>query len=198
MITTPIQIQLPPGFSPDHESLVIGYLADHLYGRRGWAKAFEAFDLLDQAVLVTAQGHFTFRALYQQIVDRQMADAYLGELLTLPDVERQQRYSPSDLTVSGMAGDIKTSIYFVQAAAPLGHDFYIMRLLVRGRKYMLVVLLKPAAWDTIDGDTVPGDLDTVVDRLPAPVRIRHHGHELVVVDYDEWKRRILRLQGEAP
>jgi len=250
---------------------VIGYLADHLYGRRGWAKAFEAFDLLDQAVLVTAQGHFTFRALYQQIVDRQMADAYLGELLTLPDVERQspalwsrfarqivseftqrgwrrsdvpetrlllsyllywwgafargyaleveifrdlrnngvqfqahnlldrqQRYSPSDLTVSGMAGDIKTSIYFVQAAAPLGHDFYIMRLLVRGRKYMLVVLLKPAAWDTIDGDTVPGDPDTVVDRLPAPVRIRHHGHELVVVDYDEWKRRILRLQGEAP
>ena len=89
MITTPIQIQLPPGFSPDHESLVIGYLADHLYGRRGWAKAFEAFDLLDQAMLVTAQGHFTSRALYQQIVDWQMADAYLGELLTLPDVEQQ-------------------------------------------------------------------------------------------------------------
>ena len=40
-------------------------------------------------------------------------------------------------------------------------------------------------------------LDTIVDQLPAPVRIRHSGQELVVVDYDEWKRRILRLQGEA-
>ena len=68
---------------------MIGYLAGRLYGRDAWAKAFEAFDLLDQAVLVTARGHCTFRALYQQIVDRQMADAYLGELLTLRDVEQQ-------------------------------------------------------------------------------------------------------------
>ena len=268
MVMTSIQIQLPPGFGPDHESVVIGYLVGRLYGREAWAKAFEAFDLLDRAMLVTAQGRFTFRALYQQIVDWQMADAYLGELLTLPDVEqqgpalwsrfarqivsefmqrgwrrsdipearlllsyllywwgafargyaleveifrdlrnsgvrfrahnlldRQQRYSPSDLTVSGMAGDIKTSIYFVQAAAPLMHDFYIVRLFARGHTRTLVVLLKPTAWDIIDGDTVPGHLDTVVDQLPAPVRIRHSGQELVVVDYDEWKRRVLRLQG---
>ena len=266
----PIQIQLPSGFGPDHERVVIGYLAGRLYGRDAWAKAFEAFDLLDQAVLVTARGRCTFRALYQQIVDRQMADAYLGELLTLRDVkqqspalwsrfarrivseftqrgwrrsdvpearlllsyllywwgafargyafevevfrdlwdsgvqfqahnllDRQQRYSPSDLAVSGMAGDVKTSIYFVQAAAPLEHDFYIMRLFAQGLTHMLVVLLKPAAWDIIDGDTVPGHLDTIVDQLPTPVRIRHYGQELVLVDYDEWKRRILRLQGEA-
>jgi len=268
MAMTSIQIQLPPGFGPDHESAVIGYLVGRLYGREAWVRAFEAFDLLDQAVLVTVGGRYTFHALYQQLVDRQMADRYLGKLLTLHDVaqqspalwsrfarqivneftqrgwrrsdvpearlllsyllywwgafargyaleveifrdlrnsgvrfrahnllDRQQRYSPSDLTVSGMAGDIKTSIYFVQAAAPLMHDFYIVRLFARGHTRMLVVLLKPAAWDIIDGDTVPGHLDTVVDQLPAPVRIRHSGQELVVVDYDEWKRRVLRLQG---
>ena len=270
MTTISIQIQLPSGFGPGHESAVIGYLAGRLYGREAWARAFEAFDLLDQAVLVTAGGRYTFRALYQQMVDRRMADAYLDELLTLRDVEqqspalwsrfarqivseftqrgwrrsdvpearlllgyllywwgafargyafevevfrdlrnsgvqfqahnlldRQQRYSSSDLTVSGMAGDVKTSIYFVQAAAPLVHDFYIVRLFAQGRTHTLAVLLKPVAWDIIDGDTVPGHLDTVVDQAPAPVRIRHRGHELVVVDYDEWKRRILRLQGEA-
>ena len=112
-------------------------------------------------------------------------------------LDRQQRYSPSDLTVSGMAGDIKTSIYFVQAATPLVHDFYIVRLFTRGRERTLVVLLQPDAWDIINGDTVPGHLDIVMEQLPTPVRIRHRGRELVVVDYEEWKRRILRLQGEA-
>lgn len=265
---TSVKIRLPPGFGPDHERVVIDYLAGRLYGREAWAKAFEAFDLLDQAVLVTAQGYFTFRALYQRIVDRQMADNYLGELLTLRDLEQQspalwsrfarqivsefrqrgwrrsdvpearlllsyllywwgafargyafevevfrdlrssgvqfqahnlldhqQRYSPSDLTVSGMAGDVKTSIYFVQAATPLVHDFYIVRLFAQGHTRTLVVFLKSAAWDIIDGDTVPGHLGTIVDQLPDPVRIRHCGQELVVVDYDEWKRRILSLQG---
>jgi len=268
MVMTSVKIQLPPGFGPDHEGVVVGYLAGHLYGREAWAKAFEAFDLLDQAALVTAQGYFTFRALYQRIVDRQMADNYLGELLTLRDVEqqspalwsrfarqivsefrqrgwrrsdvpearlllsyllywwgafargyafevevfrdlrnsgvqfqahnlldRQQRYSLSDLTVSGMAGDVKTSIYFVQAATPLVHDFYIVRLFAQGHTRTLVVFLKSAAWDIIDGDTVPGHLHTIVDQLPAPVRMRLHGQELVLVDYGEWKRRILRLQG---
>jgi hypothetical protein len=94
-----------------------------------------------------------------------------------------------------MAGDIKTSVYFVQAATPLRHDFYIVRLWVRGQISTLVVLLQPPVWDTINGDTVDGNLDDLAGLLPVPVRIRRRGHELVVLDYDEWKRRILRLQG---
>lgn len=268
MTTAPIQIQLPSGFGPDHERVVIDYLSGRLHGREAWAKAFAAFDLLDQAMLITARGRHTFRTLYQRLVDRQMADAYLAELLTLRDVEqqgpalwsrfarrivseftqrgwrrsdvpearlllsyllywwgafargyaleveifrdlrnsgvqfqahnlldRQQRCSPSDLIVSGTAGDIKTSIYFVQAAVPLVHDFYIVRLFAKGYTHKLVVLLKPVTWGIIDGDTVSGYLDTALEQLPAPVRIRHRGHELVVVNYDEWKRRILHLQG---
>jgi hypothetical protein len=109
----------------------------------------------------------------------------------------QQRFSLSDLTVNNMAGDIKTSIYFVQAAASLAHDFYIVRLSVGARVYTLVVMLQPSAWTQINGDTVAGDLETAIDLFPAPVSIQHRGHNLVVLDYNEWKRRILRQQGAA-
>jgi len=265
-----MQIRLPSDFGPDHECAVIDYLDGLLAGRTAWAKAFEAFDLLDQAVLITTQGSHTFRALYRQIVDQQMADAYLGELLVLRDVERQgpvlwshfarqivseckqrswlqpdvpgsrlllsyllywwgafargyaleveifhdlrrsgiqfqahnlldsqQRYSPSDLIVSGMAGDIKTSLYFVQVAAPPAHDFYVVRLLTPGGMSILVVLLQSLIWDKIDGDTLPGYLDTIAQQLPAPVRLLQHGREWVALGYNEWKRRILRLQKET-
>jgi hypothetical protein len=42
---------------------------------------------------------------------------------------------------------------------------------------------------------VSGAIDTVTQHFPAPVAIQHRGHALVVLDYEEWKRRILRLQG---
>jgi hypothetical protein len=219
-------------------------------------------------MFVTRTGPCTFRALYQQVVEAELADAYLLELLSLEDIERQspalwarfarqiaseitrrgwlradvpetrlllsyllywwnafargyalettifrdlrrsgvrfqahdlldrqQRYSASDLTVSGMAGDIKTSVYFVQVAAPLLHDFYIVRLWLRGRAYTMVVLLQPPAWEQIDGDTVAAALEAVANLLPAPVSIHHRGHALIVIEYDDWKLRILRLQG---
>lgn len=107
------------------------------------------------------------------------------------------RYSLSDLTVSGLAGDIKTSTYFVQAAAPLAHDFYIVRLAIKGAVYTLVVMLQPDAWKKINGDTTPGTLDTLRDHIPAPVAIRHRGHTLVVLRYDSWKQRMLFQQGGA-
>jgi hypothetical protein len=263
-----VGVQLPPGFSPQHESAVIGYLADSLAGSTAWAMAFQAFDILDQAVLITTEGRRTFRALYREIADSKWTDPYLRELMALEDIDsespalwaryarrivdeftgrgwrradvpdtrlllsyllywwgafargyalevvifrdlkrsglrfqahnlldRRGRYSASDLTVQGMAGDIKTSVYFVQAATLLRHDFYVVRLWTRGRVSTVVVLLQPPAWDTINGDTMDGDLDDVTDLRPVPVRIRRRGHELVVLDYDEWKRRILRRQG---
>jgi hypothetical protein len=247
---------------------VTAYLADQLRTRQAWAVAFDAFDLLDQAVLVIDDGPHTFRDFYHQVVDQPMANDYLRELSGLADVEREgpglwaryarrivqeiaarnlvrpevpagrlllsyllywwgafargyalevtvyrdlqrsgvhfqahdllhpvERYSASDLTVSDMAGDIKTSVYFLQAAHQLRHDFYIVRLWIRGQRYTLVVLLQPEAWDTIDGDTLAGSLENAADLLPAPVRIRHQGHELVVLDYVDWKQRVLRYQG---
>ena len=54
-----------------------------------------------------------------------------------------------------------------------------------------------AAWEQINGDTVAGELETLIHQFPAPVSIQHRGQDLVVLDYDEWKRRILRRQGGA-
>jgi len=45
-----------------------------------------------------------------------------------------------------------------------------------------------------DGDTTPGTLDTLLDLFPAPVAIRHRGHDLVVLRYDSWKQRMLLQQ----
>lgn len=109
----------------------------------------------------------------------------------------QARYSLSDLTVAGLAGDIKTSTYFVQTAAPLAHDFYIVRLAFKGTVHTLVVMLQPEAWEKINGDTMPGTMDTLLDHFPAPVAIRHGGHDLVVLRYDSWKQRMLLQQGGA-
>lgn len=264
------EIQLPASFTAKHEQTVIGYLSGDLRGRQTWRLAFVAFDLLDQASLITPDGRYTFRTLYLEVVDHQMADDYLRELLILDDVEkespalwsgyarqivvecrrrgwqeanlpgarillsyllywwgafargyafeveifrdlqtsgiefqahdlldRQARYSLSDLSVSGMAGDIKTSVYFVQVATPLQHDFYVVRLFVQGQSYMLAVMLQPLAWDEINGDTVTGRLETIVTQFPHPVRIKQGIHELVALDYDAWKERVLRLQGES-
>jgi hypothetical protein len=263
-----LHIELPPEFDVAHEQAVGDYLADRLTGRDAWALAFAAFDLLDRAVLVTAAGRTTFRAVYRDLVDRPLADAYIDELLALGDVHaaspalwaryarrivqavtqrgwrrpetrllvayllywwgafargyalevevfrdleqtgiaftahdlrnRQQRFSPSDLTVRGMAGDIKTSMYFAQVATPLVHDFYIVRLIVREQEYTLVTMLQPEAWDQINGDTMSGELSTLTQGFPAPVAITHRGHRLVVLDYNAWKQRVLRVQGGTP
>lgn len=265
-----LEIQLPAGFTAAHEQRVVDYLAGRLRGRAAWRLAFAAFDLLDQAVLVTTKGRHTFRTLYLEVVEDAFAGDYLRELLALDDVAeespalwsgyarqvvaecrrrgrreadlpgarllvsyllywwgafargyafeveifrdlqrsglrfqardltaRQARYSPGDLIVSGMLGDIKTSVYFVQVAAPLAHDFYIVRLFEKGRPYTLAVMLQPEVGEEIDGDTVEGTLDAVVTRYPDAVRIDAGGHELAALDYGEWKRRILRLQREA-
>jgi hypothetical protein len=85
----------------------------------------------------------------------------------------------------------------VQVATPLQHDFYILHLFVQGQPHMLAVMLQPPAWDEINGDTIAGTLETVVTQFPHPVRIKQGIHELVALDYSEWKERILRLQGES-
>lgn len=64
-----------------------------------------------------------------------------------------------------------------------------------GRQYTLVVMFQPHAWEQINGDTIPGTVETLANLLPVPVAIVHRGHQLVVLSYDTWKQRILRRQG---
>jgi hypothetical protein len=83
-----VDIRLPSGFNPSHEAAVIDYLADNLVGHAAWATAFQAFDLLDSAVLLTAEGQRTFRALYREIVDSKWTDLYLRCDFPRPSAQR--------------------------------------------------------------------------------------------------------------
>jgi hypothetical protein len=110
---------------------------------------------------------------------------------------RQARQSPFDLAVLGFTGDLKTSTYFLHAVRSWGlpADFYITRLYDRSRRErLLVVFLKRSAWDAIDGETLPTTLTALSDILPTVAEIEHSGQTLVVVEYEEWKTRVLEYQ----
>ena len=111
---------------------------------------------------------------------------------------RAERYSPADLVVLDLLGDIKTSTYFLQFQPPgeLPNDFYITRLHQKGQSRTMVVFQKPAAWAKIDGETLTGELDNVLALLPHPVQLQQHGITLIVVDYETWKQKILQKQAQ--
>ena len=137
--------------------------------RRGWRRPDVPASRLLVSYLLYWWGAFARGYALEVEVFRDLQQS--GIQFTAHDLRnRQQRFSPSDLTMSGMAGDIKTSTYFVQVAAPLMHDFYIVRLSLGARVYTLVVMLQPPAWEKINGDTITGDLETLLHHFPAPVR----------------------------
>jgi hypothetical protein len=108
-----------------------------------------------------------------------------------------ERFSPDDLTISGMRGDIKSSTYFLHSARhfPLKHDFYIAALYdPQMKQWRRVVIMQPDAWDRIDGDTLAAELEQAVALLPQPVAILVKGQGLVVVEYNLWKEKIHALQ----
>ena len=110
-----------------------------------------------------------------------------------------ERRSVADLIVLNLTGDIKTSTYFLRLVSSRGlpNDFYVTRLWAGRRRRMLVVFQKPAAWETIDGGTVEGKLSNLLRLLPRPVRLQQNGITLIVIDYETWKRRVLRVQREG-
>ena len=108
---------------------------------------------------------------------------------------RAERFSPADLIALDLLGDIKTSIYFLQVAwKNLLSDFYITRLTEAGYSRTLVVFQKPLAWKKIDGDTVDGSLTRIMSLFPKPVNLRQGNQELIVVEYEVWKQKALRVQ----
>ncbi len=108
-----------------------------------------------------------------------------------------ERYSPADLIVLNLLGDIKTSIYFLQEPSTnkLPNDFYITRLYEKGRERTLVVFQKPAAWEVIEGGaTEPGTLEAILELLPTPIEIEQRGIMLIVVEYETWKQMVRQKQ----
>jgi hypothetical protein len=139
---------------------------------------------------------FTRGYAFEVYIMRDLTDS--GIKFQMHDVRNWvERYSPADLTVLGLFGDIKTSVYFLQWQKQnrMSNDFYITRLYEKGRERTLVVFQKPDAWDTIEGGTtMPGTLETVLDLLPTPVQIKLRDIILIVVDYETWKQMVHQKQ----
>ena len=77
----------------------------------------------------------------------------------------------------------------------LANDFYITRLYDKGRIHTLVVFQKPHAWQRIGGEeTVSGDLNNVLDLLPKPVQLEQPELTLIVIEYENWKEMVRRVQ----
>lgn len=110
---------------------------------------------------------------------------------------RAERYSPADLVVLTLMGDIKTSTYFLQESSEqaLPNDFYITRMYEQGHAKTLVVFQKPFAWRRIGGRSViPGELENVLKLLPRPVQVTQANTVLVVVEYATWKVLVKQTQ----
>jgi hypothetical protein len=139
---------------------------------------------------------FTIGYAFEVAILRDLTDS--GVVYHAHDLcDCQARRSPFDLVVLGFAGDIKTSTYFLHAVRSRGlaSDFYITRLYDRSaRTHMLIVCLKRPAWDAIDGETQPSTLAALPDILPAVAEVKRGVQSLIVVEYGEWKARVLKHQ----
>ncbi|MBN1815561.1 MAG: hypothetical protein JXA14_27255 [Anaerolineae bacterium] len=112
---------------------------------------------------------------------------------------RAERLSPYDLQILGFRGDIKTSVYFLQAARTraLPHDFYVTRIRGQKRARTLVVFLQDEMWQAIDGETLLVLLEQVAGTMPHAARIVQSGVELTVIDYETWKEKVKRRQKQG-
>lgn len=112
-------------------------------------------------------------------------------------LDSRARRSPFDLVVLGFRGDIKTTTYFLQVTRTqsLLHDFYITRVYKSGKRERIwVALLKKHVWEAIDGETTPVTLSALATALPGTFRIEQDDTILIVLGYEEWKARVLRVQ----
>ncbi len=111
--------------------------------------------------------------------------------------QRQERFTTCDLTIQGFRGDVKTSTYFLHVARgfPLANDFYLVRIYdVERQTWIDIAMIKPAMWQVIDGDTKTCELDEVTRHLPTPLQVVTREEALVVIAYEDFKRRIMRIQ----
>jgi len=110
---------------------------------------------------------------------------------------RGQRFSRSDLILSGFRGDIKTSSYFLHSPRTniLTNDFYITRLFALDRhQWIEVVLMKEKLFQSINGNTIECELKRCYQILPSPARVKLFQCDLIAIPYQEWKQRVKTQQ----
>ena len=138
------------------------------------------------------------------------AKGYIFEAMIFKDLEdfgiefiphdfrdREQRFSRSDLILSGFRGDIKTSSYFLHSPRTniLTNDFYITRLFAPDkRQWIEVVLMQEKLFVVINGNTIECELKKCYQVLPSPARVKLFQCDLIALPYQEWKQRIKMQQ----
>ena len=57
-------------------------------------------------------------------------------------------------------------------------------------------MMRQPMWNAIDGDTILTTIEALVEVLPAAARIRIGDAEVIVTDYELWKRLVRRRQAK--
>jgi hypothetical protein len=208
-----IAIIVPSTFTEEDEWAVLAYLQNQLRGRVAWEHASIAFDRLNDAIIVIDGVQITFRNLYRQEIDQNLAQSYLNELLTLDDVVTESpalwaRYARQIMAMLRQRGWLRAGLpetrllasyvlyWWNSFARGYAVEEGVFRDLRRsGQARTFVAMLQADVWEELNGDTVVGTLDAIGDNLSTPLRISERGQTLVVLSYEEWKARIRRQQG---
>jgi len=84
------QILLPAEFRDEHRQIVLAYLNEgHTFTRHLWQQAVVAFDMLNNAGVISESGFLPFPVIYRQQVEDRYADTYIHQLYSSDQIEKQ-------------------------------------------------------------------------------------------------------------
>ena len=138
-----------------------------------------------------AKGYITELAIFQDL-GKSSVQFHAHDLRNM-----EERFTPFDLIVLGLKGDVKSSTYFLHTmrSFPLRNSFYIAKLFDERRRARLrVVIMKEEAWYQINGPSIENTLERVAEIFPAVASIYVKGEKLIVVEYELWKQKVKAKQ----
>lgn len=139
-------------------------------------------------------GAFARGYIFEQKVFRDLVESDI-EFVAHDITNRQERFSPYDIVVAGMRGDIKYTTYFLAMERQIGPvtDFFITRAYdASQRKWRMVVAMRNDVWQRLDGETIPTSRENLASVLPQAASITIGNEQLIVIEYDDWKERVRR------
>jgi len=108
-----IDVVLPTSFTPEHAAALGQYLRDETsLNRSRWALIWDATDMLRQASVISQGRTQTFADIYDDLVDRAYADAYIEALHRFEDIAQQAEQARA-ATARRIIADLRESGYYV-------------------------------------------------------------------------------------
>jgi hypothetical protein len=139
-------------------------------------------------------GAFARGYIFEQEIFEDLAESGI-EYVPHDITDRQGRFSPYDLVIAGLRGDVKYTTYFLAQDGLPGFraDFFITRAYdTLKREWRKVVAIRHEVWQNFNGETTPSSREGFVSILPQAASITVQNEQLIVVEYDDWKNRIRR------